>query len=246
MKRQTFIEYSRIILISLAIFLITAIFSLVQFLYPKTETVSITETDAIPFTVIIDPGHGGEDGGAVGFAGSLEKQINLSVSLEIERLFNFSGIGCILTRSSDVLLYKDGQENRKKYYDLKNRVDFVNEFENPIVISVHQNKFPLEKYSGLQVYFSDNNNSSQKLATIIQNRNKEFLQKDNNRQIKKGGRNIYILDKLECPAVLVECGFLSNFDEEKLLMDKSYQKKLAFLIFSSVAEFVWQNNLSEG
>ncbi len=189
-------------------------------------------------TVVIDAGHGGEDGGTVGTSGSLEKDINLAIASSVKRLFDLTDINVVMTRDEDKLLYGEGQENRKKYYDVRNRVELVSKISNPVFVSIHQNSFPISKYSGLQVYYSPNNGESRTLAKRIQDFTSNYLQKENTRSIKEAGRNIYVLKALNCPSVLVECGFLSNYGEEQLLMDEKYQNKVAFVIFSAVVDYL--------
>ena len=238
MKRQTLLEYSKVIAVSLSICGITALFSIAQFYIENTDSVAnqiSREEERV--VVVIDPGHGGEDGGAVGTHGSLEKDLNLAIAAELADMLSMTDIENTLTRSTDTLLYKEGQENRKKFFDLKNRVDIAKQYDNPIFVSIHQNKFPLEKYHGLQVYYSANNSESSSIAEAVQSNCLQYLQKDNTRKIKEAGRNIYVLRNLDCPAVLVECGFLSNSNEEQMLCDKEYQRKLAFIIFKSIVEY---------
>lgn len=243
MKKQTFLEYIKVISVSLAIFVITAVFGAVQFNFDSTETKSIayTSSQQPDCTVVIDAGHGGEDGGALGISGIPEKDINLSISQKLYDMLKLFGVNTAMTRKDDRLLYESGQENRKKFYDVRNRVDFVNSVENPILISIHQNKFPIEKYFGLQVYFSKNNGDSKVLAETVQQKAREYLISGNNRKAKESGRNIYLLNNLDCPSVLVECGFLSNREEESLLIDEEYQRKVSFVIFSSVIDYISNN-----
>ena len=188
--------------------------------------------------IVIDAGHGGLDGGAVTSDGTPEKQINLEISQKLYSMFSLSNVSCVMTRSDDRMLYEEEQSSRKKFYDLKNRVDLAKSFEKPVFLSIHQNKFPIKRYSGLQVYYSKNNPSSKILADIIQDNTKTYFQPDNNRATKKAGSSIYVLNNLDVPAVLVECGFLSNENEADLLKEFEYQKKIAFTIFISVMEFL--------
>lgn len=244
MKRQTFIEYSKVIAVSLVITFVTAIFGVVGYFLdnktiPTKQTAVIREN--LP-TIVIDAGHGGEDGGAVGISGSLEKNINLEISEYLRDLFMLTDINVIMTRHDDNLLYEAGQESRKKFNDLNNRLKICSTVDNPLLISIHQNKFPLQKYKGLQVYYAEKNADSKNIANIVQNKTKNFIQKDNNRQIKPAGRSIFILNRASCPAVLIECGFLSNPEDEANLMNPEYQKKLAFVIFSSVMDYLESNS----
>jgi len=186
-------------------------------------------------TVVIDAGHGGEDGGASDKSGILEKDLNLSVAKKLEELFSSAGIPTIMTRTEDKLLYdpNDDYKGRKKILDMHERVRIVSECENPVFISIHMNSFPEEQYSGLQVYYSSNDPISKELAEKVQSNVRSLLQKENERKIKCG-KDIFLLDRISAPAILIECGFLSNAKEAAMLSDKSYQSHLAFCIFYAV------------
>ncbi len=242
MRRQTFVEFQKILFALLAFCIVTAAFGAVQFHNNGSNhdsyNTSSDNYNVKNITLVIDAGHGGEDGGAVGASGTLEKEINLSVAKKLEGMFKFLDVDVVMTRVDDRMLYFPEQLSRKKYYDLRNRKAIADKYENPVFISIHQNKFPISKYNGLQVYYSANNDSSQILAELVQNKTSEFLQPDNTRKIKSAGGSIYLMYNLECPAILIECGFLSNPAEEKLLQNQEYQKKLAFIIFSAVADYL--------
>ena len=244
MKKQTFLKYFKVISVTLTVLFSIAVFSAVRFFSTDSSVVSenaVSVSQPAECTIVIDAGHGGEDGGAMGYLGIPEKEINLSISNKLSNVLNLFGVNVRMTRADDRLLYFDGQENRKKYNDVRNRTGIVNETENPVLISIHQNKFPLDKYFGLQVYYSKNNDGSLILAESIQQNAKEYLIEGNNRNVKGAGRNIYLLNNLNCPAVLVECGFLSNRAEEALLCDENYQRKVSFVIFSSVLDYISNN-----
>ena len=191
-------------------------------------------------TIIIDAGHGGEDGGAVGKNGALEKELNLSISEKLHDLLSTAGYKVVMTRDTDILLYDKNVDykGRKKELDLAKRVEIANSYENAVFISIHMNSFPDSKYSGLQVYYSKNHQDSSELATNIQAMVHDDLQKSNNRQIKPAGRNIFVLDRITIPAVLIECGFISNPDECQALSEEEYQKKLSLTIFSAVVKYI--------
>jgi N-acetylmuramoyl-L-alanine amidase len=189
--------------------------------------------------IVIDAGHGGEDAGAVAQDGTLEKDLNLKIALCLDALCEINGNSAVLTREDDRLLYDhygelDDYTGKKKIYDLKNRVKIANEHENAIFVSIHMNKFSSPKYSGTQIYFSPNNPSSEMLARTIQNSTRTHLQPSNNRQIKRADSSIYVLNSLPCPAVLIECGFLSNDEELQRLNDEKYQAKLSLVIFTGI------------
>lgn len=201
--------------------------------------VSVTEEKNI-ITVVIDAGHGGEDGGTVGKNGVFEKDINLRVSKLLEKMLVSAGFRTVMTRSEDVLLYDRNTDYKghKKQQDLATRLKTANSIPDSVFVSIHMNAFAEQKYSGLQVYYSKNNERSKELAVLIQNNTAEFLQKYNTRKPKAAGSNIYLLDRTDNPAVLVECGFLSNAAECERLCDPVYQKQLAFTIFKAICESV--------
>lgn len=198
--------------------------------------VTFIEKNDFPI-IIIDAGHGGEDGGAVSDSGTLEKNINLDIANKIEYLFKLSNLDVKMTRKDDKMLYLSGQESRKKYNDINNRIKFANSFDNAILISVHQNKFPIKKYSGFQVYCSKNNPESKILGEFMQNTVIENLQPENTRKIKIA-ENIMLLDNLDIPAVIAECGFLSNNYEAELLEKDEYKNKIAFLIYAAILRYL--------
>ena len=190
------------------------------------------------FTVVIDAGHGGVDGGAYGTVGEetvLEKDINLEIAKRLYFLFRAAGIPCVMTRTEDIML------GEGKAYDLKNRLEITKSYENPVFISIHQNKFPEEHCRGLQVYYSKNAEESETLALFIQNVCRRYTDPENEREIKRADSSIYLLDRLTCPAALVECGFLSNAGECEKLTLPEYQKQLASAVFAAAAEFCGQS-----
>ena len=206
-----------------------------------SKSVGVQQKD-LP-VIVIDAGHGGIDGGAVSESGILEKDINLKISEYLRDLFLLSEIKCVLTRETDEMLVpKYKGSSGKKRADLIARTEIANEAENSVFVSIHQNKFQSSKYRGLQVFYSKNNLQSREIAEIIKKQNKQMIDKNNNREVKPAGREIYILDNLDIPAVLIECGFLSNSAEAELLNSDSYQKKLAFMIYSSLMTYIFPEN----
>ncbi len=179
--------------------------------------------------MVLDPGHGGKDGGAVSVTGSHEKQLNLDISLSMREVLHLLGYEVILTRESDVELTHPSGGTRKMQ-DLKGRLEIAKANSDAVFVSVHMNKFAISKYSGLQVYYSPNSNNSFALAKSVQNTVASNLQPENDRKIKKADSSIFLLHKIESPAVLVECGFLSNRNEAVLLDTAEYQEKLSSVI----------------
>ena len=188
-------------------------------------------------TVIIDAGHGGRDGGASTEDGVLEKDLNLAVAKKVQSLLSLADVNVVMTRETDVML-ADDSSSHKKLDDLNTRLHMADDYENCIFVSIHMNKFPVEKYSGLQVYYSKNNAQSKILADTIQEKTASVLQLGNARITKASDSSIYILHNIKVPAVLVECGFLSNREEAALLQKEEYQNKLAAVIASSVLDFL--------
>lgn len=187
-------------------------------------------------TVIIDPGHGGIDVGTVGIDGSLEKNINLSISLDLYDYLMVSGINTVLTRDGDYEVYKAGEKRTKS--DLYNRMDFINSVPDSILISIHQNHFENEAEWGTQVWFSPNDEISPTLADKILRSIKKNIQPENKRENKVSDNSYYILYKAQKPSVMVECGFVSNKNENNKLQDKEYQKDMAYSILAGICEDV--------
>lgn len=201
------------------------------------ENFSNTASDNFP-VVIIDAGHGGEDGGTIGANGSYEKHLNLEIAKKLDLMLRGAGIRTVMTRSEDILLYdrNENYEGRKKMLDHAQRLKISKSYENAIFVSIHMNSFPEAKYSGLQVYYSPNAEESKKLAERIQTMTKDALMKENTRKIKSSNGKIFLLDRMNIPSVLVECGFLSNPSECEKLCDESYQKELAAVISCAILE----------
>lgn len=184
-------------------------------------------------SVIIDAGHGGMDGGAVSVTGTLEKDLTLNMSMVLKDIFKASGYDVIMTRDGDYMLTSENGSGGKKLNDLRGRLDVAEKYPEASFLSIHMNKFPAEKYSGMQVYYSKDNADGKALADMIQKYGREYLQPDNLRETKGVGSSIFLLNNLKCRAVLVECGFISNQKEAKLLDDPDYRKKLSCVIFSA-------------
>jgi len=240
--RHSLFIFSIIIIFILLFYCVASLFTSVgyeTFLKAKNVEEKITaviNNNYEPLTIVLDPGHGGEDPGAVA-NGFNEKDLNLAISNKLYELLSASGYNVVITRTTDTLLYEAGQERQKKHYDLLNRLKVIQSYENCIYVGIHMNKFPIEKYSGLQTFYSENNESSKVLAFSVQETTKLMLTK-NTRKIKPENHTIYILERAEAPAILIECGFLSNYTEANLLADNSYQEKLAFTIYCGITSFL--------
>jgi len=191
--------------------------------------------DTLP-TIIIDPGHGGIDGGAVGVDEIIEKDINLALGLILRDIFAINGFAVVMTRETDISTHDEGitGTRRQKVSDMHNRLELSQEHPNSVFLSIHQNKFADSDSRGAQVFYSPNNSESEHLAQILQQIIAENIQPDNKRQHKKAGDNLFLMTEIKTPAVLIECGFLSNPEESRLLTEYEYQARMAFAIFESV------------
>ena len=204
---------------------------------------SAAEASSMPSTqktVIVDAGHGGDDGGAIGIDGTVEKDINLDIALKLEKILKFYGFNVIMTRTQDVMTCDDGLDSlrKRKISDIHNRFELMRKNPDAIFISVHQNKFEDSSQHGTQVFYSGNDERSKELAEAIQTSVTLTLQRKNDRVVKKSGSGIYLLYHAKIPAVIVECGFISNSDEVKKLKDESYRMKLAILIADGLLKYI--------
>lgn len=187
--------------------------------------------------VVIDAGHGGIDGGATSCTGILESSLNLEISLRLDDLLHLLGIDTVMIRTTDCSVYTEGESiAAKKASDLRQRVKIVNETENAMLISIHQNYFTDSRYSGAQVFYC-NNQESKFLAQQLQSCFVQTLNKGSNRQEKKS-TGIYLMEHVNRTGILVECGFLSNPEEESRLRDDMYQKKLCCVIAAVTSQYL--------
>ena len=188
-------------------------------------------------TVIIDAGHGGEDGGATSCSGKPESEYNLEIAHRLNDLLHLMGIHTKMVRTTDISVYTQGETlSAKKVSDLKNRVQLVNETENALLLSIHLNTFSDSRYNGAQVFYASNE-ESRLLAENLQNSFCQTINPTSNRHCKKAS-GIYLMEHIETTGVLIECGFLSNYEEEAMLRDHAYQKKLCCVIATTVSNFL--------
>lgn len=188
-------------------------------------------------TIILDAGHGGVDGGAISCTGRPESQYNLEVSLRLNDLLHLLGYNTVMIRTTDISVYTKGETiAQKKMSDLKERVRMVNEQENGLLLSIHQNNFSDRRYSGAQVFFADTENS-QELAKTLQDAFIGSINPGSKRSIKKS-TGVYLMEHIQRTGVLIECGFLSNPEEEARLRSGDYQKKLCCVIAATVSNFL--------
>ena len=226
------------------VFLFLVVFFLSVFIaLMVTSTSHVTlQTDAMPAEplpcVILDAGHGGEDGGAVSADGISEKAINLSIAQKTNDLLQLFGLKTQMTRIDDNDISEEGDTIReRKLNDMKKRLSIFNSSENNTIISIHQNKFSNTASHGTQVFYSPNNDNSTSLAEAIHFSVKTQLQPDNERKCKPSDDGIYLLKNTTQPAVIVECGFLSNPHEAGLLESEEHQIRLAVCIAAAFYDF---------
>ncbi len=207
----------------------------------SNNLVETTSTPVSGKTIVIDAGHGVPDEGAQSSTGTTEAETNLKISLKVQNLLEQSGCTVILTRSDENAIY-DVDSNtlkQKKISDIRNRVKIGNESSADIFVSIHLNKIPQQQYYGWQCFYKEGNEQSNKLAKSIQENLNKSMQKENNRVAMKID-NIYIIKHVEIPTSIVECGFLSNPEEEKQLLDDNYQNRLAWGIYSGIINYFYE------
>ena len=190
-------------------------------------------------TVILDAGHGGFDGGASAADGTNEKDINLNITLILADILRQNGYRVILTREADVSTddVETDQISTRKKSDLKNRLALMKDYPKALFVSVHLNKFTTTAANGSQVFYSPKSEGSKELSESIQRSIISLLQPLNTRVCKKATSSTYILYNATIPAVLVECGFLSNKAELEKLKQPDYQAQMAFCIAKGIIEF---------
>ena len=201
----------------------------------------VVETSSLPISgkvIVVDAGHGVPDEGAESSNGTTEAESNLKIALKLQNLLEQSGSTVILTRSDENAIYDIDSTTlkQKKISDIHNRVKIGNESSADIFVSIHLNKIPQPQYDGWQTFYKKGNSDGQKLAVSIQNSLNKAIDRENDR-IAKTIDNIYIIKHVEIPTTIVECGFLSNPEEEKLLLDDEYQNKLAWGIYNGIIEY---------
>ena len=218
------------------------IFGIVFFTSIKDN--SYISTVSLPVSgkvVVVDAGHGVPDEGAESSNGTSEAETNLKIALKLQNLLESSGCTVILTRSDENAIYDIDSKTlrQKKISDIRNRVKIGNESSADIFVSIHLNKIPQQQYDGWQTFYKEDSEDGRKLATIIQSNLNEAIQKENNR-VAKSIQNIYIINHVEIPTTIVECGFLSNPEEEKKLLNDEYQNRLAWGIYNGIIDYCYQ------
>lgn len=203
------------------------------------STVSLPVTNKV---IVIDAGHGYPDEGAESANGITESQINLNITKKVQNLLEQSGCTVVLTRSDENGIYNAESKTIRemKVSDIKNRVKIGNESSANAFISIHLNKIPQSQYYGWQTFFRANDNKSEELAKSLQEELNASIQKENKREaLKIDGK--YIIDHVEIPTAIIECGFLSNPEEEKLLQEDAYQNRLAWGIYNGIMDYFYES-----
>lgn len=221
------------------IYLVTGILCLLATLAADRTITTIAQNIPIPRyqTIIIDAGHGGVDGGAISCTGVLESQVNLEIALRLRDLCHLLGYDTCMIRTDDVSIYTEGKTiAAKKASDLRQRVRIVNSTNRGILISIHQNTFPDSRYDGAQVFYAPTE-GSRELADILQSAIVTAINKDSTRQSKPSS-GVYLMQHIDRTGVLVECGFLSNPEEEAKLRSAEYQKRLCCVIASGLTQYL--------
>ena len=215
------------------------------FTFQKANLENTVTTVTLPVSnkvVVLDAGHGTPDEGAQSSNGTTEAQINLKIAFKVQNLLEQSGATVILTRSDENAIY-DAESNtirEKKVSDIHNRVKIGNESSADIFVSIHLNKIPQQQYWGWQCFYNSRNENSKILAQTVQQNLNEAVQKENKREALKLD-TIYLMKNVEIPISVVECGFLSNPEEEQLLQDDEYQDKLAWGIYTGIMDYFQEN-----
>ena len=203
----------------------------------SSNEVSVNNEDNENLVVVLDPGHGGMDGGAVGVGGITEKDLNLDLAKKLAEKLAAEGVSVLLTRREDELLTFDGATSAKNG-DLRARLDIAEKSGNCLFVSIHMNRFSDSSVKGITLYYSPNHPDGKYLAEMMMSAVKETLQPENTRPIKAADSSLYILHRITKPAVLVECGFLSNAYEASLLASEDYRERLAELLKEVIANYI--------
>ncbi len=216
----------------ITIFLALTLFAGIVAICRPTNAVASLKTVTIRPTVVLDAGHGGFDGGATSLTGSLEKDINLQIAKKTSSALRLFGFDVVMTRTDDRAL-----ANTKKD-DMYARLDIIKNTSDSVFVSIHQNHYAQGKYFGAQMFYgSSGEQESRALALILQENFRQNLNSKNTRQAKAAPNDLFLFKTAPQPSVLIECGFLSNYEEAQLVEDEEYQTKIALTIAQSICEY---------
>ena len=202
-------------------------------------TININAVDTLApaeaYCLVIDPGHGGIDGGAVSIGGKKESDINLAIALKLQKIAEFYGESTVMTRTDDSM--RTDAKSYSEHEDLVHRADIINSAQNGVLISIHQNCYPTSVPKGAQVLFS-NDPESKRLGQLTHDNIITYIQPDNRRVAEPAPSKLYITSNVTCPAILVECGFMSNFSDMEKLDGGNYQTSLAVVFMASYLQYI--------
>ena len=224
---------------------VPALIVLMLLLYPQFKGLLTDVSAASEFVLdtqrvlVLDPGHGGQDGGAVSLSGVHESVINLEIARRIDAIMGLFGEEVVMTRDSEELEYPDNANTvrKRKVSDTKRRVELVNSIENAVLISIHQNIYPGKQPFGAQVFYSDKTPEAKDLAICTQDILKRTLNPKNRRTAVKVSKDIYLMNNVEGTAIMIECGFLSNPEEDALLQTDEYRLRVSWAVSSAYLSF---------
>ncbi|HHU06106.1 MAG TPA: N-acetylmuramoyl-L-alanine amidase [Clostridiales bacterium] len=220
----------------LTYFVIIAVVILVLLLYPHIKDLVIPARSVSVFdaqrVLILDPGHGGEDGGAVSLSGVHESVINLDITKRIDLIMGLFGTEVVLTRDAEELIYPDDANTirKRKVADTKRRAELINSIDNAVLISIHQNIYPGKQPFGAQVFYSEKTPEGKDFAVHTQTILRNTLNPNNKRQAVRVPKDVYLLNNIDCTAILIECGFLSNPEEDALLQTDRYKLRISWAV----------------
>lgn len=220
----------------LSVLLLVSFFSVAKETVELVQTINLAKTRQEKICVVIDAGHGGNDPGKIGVNGELEKDINLAIAHKLKDYLETQNIEVVMTREDDKGLYEDSDSN-KKVKDMKQRLSIIESKCPALVVSIHQNSYPSESVSGVQVFYYKDSIKSEKAALIMQQQLINTIKPEKEREAKDN-TSYYLLKKTSSPIIIVECGFLSNNREAKLLSDENYQKKIAWGIHMGILKYL--------
>ena len=234
MKKLRFIVLVIFLLLIIVLLLLSGIYFSVHPRESKSASIS-----SKAFTVVLDCGHGGPDGGAVGADGTLEKDINLALGFSLQELLEQSGYRVVMTRTADSFICDDPTASLREQNtsDLHNRLKIAESESNSVFISLHMNQFSQAQYWGSQLFYSPNHPDSKALAGAIRERLISTVQQGNKRALKEMDSSVYIIHKATHPALLLECGFMSNPAELEKFKDKKYRSAFAFAVLLGINDY---------
>lgn len=217
-----------------SVFVAVAILAAAAIAFFPRHTALRADSAMRAYTLVIDAGHGGVDGGAVSADGKKESDINLNIALKMSALSDFLGIDCVLTRYTDSDNSDSGSYS--EHNSLVSRAELANSIDNSLLISIHQNKFPSELVSGAEIMYADTE-GSRELGLITQDNMVSLLDPENRRVARPAPSELLLTSSVKCPAILAECGFMSNPDESHRLSTSEYQLKIAVVLMGSYIQF---------